>query len=174
MEKGHTSSGNFASDSSGIRDNYLRGNVGDFLKEKIQKDSTLSIVSAYFTIYAYEALKTQLTNINSLKFLFGEPRFVKSLDPEKSDKKAFRIEDDSLELAFRLQQKCVAAECAQWIRNKVEIRSIKQSNLLHGKMYHMAHNEAEDAIMGSSNFTVKGLGLGTHGNNIELNLDQTK
>ncbi|MDP2719621.1 MAG: helicase-related protein, partial [Dehalococcoidia bacterium] len=156
--------------SSGIRDNYQRGNVGDFLKAKIRKGSTLSVVSAYFTIYAFEALKEQLNDIESLKFLFGEPRFIKSLDPDKSDKKAFRIENDTLELAKRLRQKCVATECARWIRNKVEVRSIKQSNLLHGKMYHIGHNEVEDAIMGSSNFTVRGLGLGTSGNNIELNL----
>ena len=42
--------------SSGIRDNLSRGSVGDFLREKIQDGSTLAIVSAYFTIYAYAAL----------------------------------------------------------------------------------------------------------------------
>ncbi|TAD97538.1 MAG: ATP-dependent helicase, partial [Oscillatoriales cyanobacterium] len=47
----------------------------------------------------------------------------------------------------------------------------KQSNLLHGKMYHIAHNGTENAIMGSSNFTMRGLGLGTKKNNIELNLE---
>ncbi len=45
---------------SGIRDNYRRGSVGDFLKEKIKNGSEISIVSAYFTIYAFEALKNQL------------------------------------------------------------------------------------------------------------------
>lgn len=42
---------------SGIRDNHTRGTVGDFLKEKINSGSKLSVVSAYFTIYAFEALK---------------------------------------------------------------------------------------------------------------------
>jgi hypothetical protein len=40
--------------SSSIRDNQGRGKVGDFLKDNIKTDSNLSIVSAYFTIYAYE------------------------------------------------------------------------------------------------------------------------
>ena len=111
--------------SSGIRDNYTRGNVGDFLKEKIQNGSTLTIVSAYFTIYAFKALKEQLLGIKKLHFLFGEPRFIKSLDPERSEKKAYKIEDDTLELANRLRQKCIAKECADWIRNKAEIKSIK-------------------------------------------------
>ncbi|MDO8635807.1 MAG: phospholipase D-like domain-containing protein, partial [Dehalococcoidia bacterium] len=157
--------------SSGIRDNYLRGIVGDFLKAKIQQGATLSIVSAYFTIYAFAALKDNLTNIEKLQFLFGEPRFVKALDPDRVEQKAFKIENDTIELSNQLQQKCIAKECAQWIQNKVEIKSIKQSNLLHAKMYHIAHNQVEDAIMGSSNFTVRGLGLGTNGNNIELNLE---
>ena len=156
---------------SGIRDNYQRGNIGDFLKDKIQDGSTLSIVSAYFTIYAFEALKNKLTGIKSLNFLFGEPRFIKSLDPDRTDSKAFKIENDTLELSNRLQQKRVARECASWIQEKVKIRSVKQSNLLHGKMYHIAHNEVEHAILGSSNFTVRGLGLGSTGNNIELNLE---
>ena len=43
--------------SSAIKDNQSRGKVGDFLKDKIQVGSKLSIVSAYFTIYAYEQLK---------------------------------------------------------------------------------------------------------------------
>ena len=157
--------------ASGIRDNYRRGTVGDFLKERIEDGSVLSIVSAYFTIYAFEALKEKLSNIDSLRFLFGEPRFVKSLDPDKTDKKGFRIEDDGLTLQNRLQQKRVAKECADWIAAKAQIRSVKQSNLLHGKLYHISHNGVEDAIMGSSNFTVRGLGLGDAGNNIELNLE---
>ena len=64
---------------SGIRDNHHRGTVGDFLKAKIQPGSTLSIVSAYFTIYAFEALKESLVDIENLNFLFGEPRFIKSI-----------------------------------------------------------------------------------------------
>ncbi len=160
-----------SSPPSGIRDNYHRGSVGDFLRAKIHDESKLSIVSAYFTIYAFAALKDKLTNIERLQFLFSEPRFVKSIDPDIAEQKTFKIENDAIELSKQLQQKFVAQECADWIQNKVEIKSIKQSNLLHAKMYHIAHNEVEDAIIGSSNFTVRGLGLGTNGNNIELNLE---
>lgn len=165
------SSNQFPSQTSGIRDNHQRGSVGDFLKAKIQDRSKLSIVSAYFTIYAFEHLKAQLTQIDELRFLFGEPRFIRSLDPDKTDKKSFNIEDDGLRLQNRLEQKRVAKECAAWIGSKVQIRSVKQTNLLHGKMYHISRNGVEDAIMGSSNFTVRGLGLGDSGNNIELNLE---
>lgn len=151
---------------SGIRDNHSRGKVADFLTQKLSDDS---IVSAYFTIYAYEALSEPLDDINGLRFLFGEPSFISSLDPEKTDKKSFKIEDEHLELSNRLQQKDVARRCADWISEKVEIRSIRQANLLHGKLYHLHDGHREHAILGSSNFTRRGLGLSATPN-IELNL----
>lgn len=155
---------------SGLRDNHTRGSVAEFLKAKIQPGSRLSVVSAYFTIYAYDALKDCLDNISHLDFLFGEPTLINRLDPSKTEKKAFIIDGDGLELANRLHQKRVAKECADWIERKVDIKTIKQSNLLHGKMYHVAINGVEDAILGSSNFTVRGLGLSDGSSNIELNL----
>ena len=141
------------------------------MRQKIKEGSHLSVVSAYFTIYAFEALKDKLRGIDHLDFLFGEPRFIKSLDPDKTDKKAFIIDADGLQLANRLQQSAIAKECADWITTKVAIKSVVQSNLIHGKMYHIANAGVEEAILGSSNFTVRGLGLGTSGNNIELNLE---
>ena len=154
-----------------IRDNHDRGTVGDFLKANIKNGSTLSVVSAYFTIHAFEALKAYLWKIDRLKFLFGEPDFIKNLDARDTDPKAFKIEDEGLQLNKPLQQRPIAKECAEWIRKKVEIKSTRQSNLLHGKMYHIANNDVEKAVMGSSNFTVQGLGLSQSNNNIELNLE---
>ena len=154
-----------------IRDNHDRGTVGDFLKSNIEDGSSLSVVSAYFTIHAFEALKKHLWEIDGLRFLFGEPDFIKNLDSRDTDPKAFKIEDEGLQLDKPLQQRPIAQECADWIKDKVEIKSTRQSNLLHGKMYHIADNGVEKAIMGSSNFTVQGLGLGQTNNNIELNLE---
>src|SRR6266478_7454159 len=105
-----------ASSNSGIRDNHRRGLVADFLRGKIKSGSRLSVVSAYFTIYAYEALKQHLDQIEHLDFLFGEPRFIASLDPDKTEKKAFILDGNGLQLANRLQQKRVARDCAGWMR----------------------------------------------------------
>ena len=157
---------------SSIRDNKSRGTVGQFLVENIKSESDLSIVSAYFTIYAYSHLKGQLDSISKLKFLFGEPTFIKSLDPTKINKRDFKIEDDKIVIPIesRLTQKSVARECSKWIQQKVEIKSMVKPNFLHGKMYHVTQQSGvEKAIVGSSNFTVNGLGLGGSPN-IELNL----
>jgi superfamily II DNA or RNA helicase len=154
----------------GIRDNHHRGSVGEFLKQSLVPGANLSIVSAYFTIHAYQALKAHLDAIGELNFLFGEPSFVRSLDPGKSEKKAFRIDHDELALRQSLQQKRVARECADWITRKVQIRSVRRPGFLHGKLYHVDDDGRERALLGSSNFTVPGLGLAAHHNNIELNL----
>jgi SNF2 family DNA or RNA helicase len=95
---------------------------------------------------------------------------VNRLDPDKTEKKSFLLNESGMRLTNQLQQKRVAKQCADWIKAKVDIKTIKQTNLLHGKMYHIANAGVEDAIVGSSNFTVRGLGLGAEGNNIELNL----
>ena len=157
---------------SSLRDNYNQGKVADFLKEVIQPKSKLSFVSAYFTIYAYNQLKTQLDSIDHLRFLFGEPTFIKSIDPSKTNSREFKIEDDQLIIPIesRMTQKAVAKDCAEWITNKVDIKSMVKPNFLHGKMYHIENpNGVKEAVMGSSNFTVNGLGL-AGSNNIELNM----
>jgi len=157
---------------SAIKDNHSNGSVGEFLQTVITSNSEVSIVSAYFTIYAYHNLKSNLDAIHQLNFLFGEPTFIKSIDPEKVNTRDFKIEDDKLviPLASRLSQKTMAKECGEWIREKTEIRSMVKPNFLHGKLYHIKQESGiEKAIVGSSNFTVNGLGLGGS-KNIELNL----
>jgi superfamily II DNA or RNA helicase len=155
-----------------ILDNKQNRNIGTFLQREITPDSELCIVSAYFTIYAYERLKEQLDQVKSVRFLFGEPSFLKNVDPEKSDSKSFRIErDDTLSLANVLQQKELAKRCYQWIKEKVEIKSMVKPDFLHGKMYHIQpiNNGQPKAVIGSSNFTVRGLGLSKQAN-LELNM----
>jgi len=156
---------------SSLKDNRpARGSVGAFLRSRIEPGTNLSFVSAYFTVSAYDALKTELESAGTLRFLFGEPSFISEIDPEKHAKKNFRLTEDGLELAHSLAQRPAAKACAAWINRMVEIRSIRQSGFLHGKAYHIQNGNASNAILGSSNFTVPGLGLRHSGNNIELNL----
>lgn len=165
-------SDNHPSIKSGIRDNLLRSTVYEFLEQEIQNGSELSIVSAYFTIYAYEKMQHHLHKIDELRFLFGDPDFVKLMDPNNTDKKAFDITDEGLVLNQHLRLKPIAKACAEWIKDKkVDIRSTRESKLIHGKLYHINNNGVDKAILGSSNFTVRGLGFSSNSSNIELNLE---
>ncbi len=61
------------SKTSRIRDNNMYGTVANFLKDKIQDGASLSFVSAYFTINAFNALRDSLTGIDNLRFLYCGP-----------------------------------------------------------------------------------------------------
>ena len=163
--------------STAIVDNRAR-TVGGFLSGHAVPESLLSVVSAYFTIYGYGDLRTQLDRIGRMRLLYGDPRGVSSLDPEEAEDNAFRLTDEgNLELTQALRQKPLARACADWIERKADIRTITQSNFLHGKMYHITKPAGSTAVggdtaalVGSSNFTRRGLGMGSNPN-LELNLE---
>lgn len=47
-----------------ILDNKRFGKVGDELKENLHNGSKMSVISAYFTIYAYKELTEELNKID--------------------------------------------------------------------------------------------------------------
>jgi phosphatidylserine/phosphatidylglycerophosphate/cardiolipin synthase-like enzyme len=145
---------------SGIRDNHTRGAVGDFLREQVRAGSRLAVVSAYFTIYAYEQLRDRLDGIEHMDFLFGEPRFVNAHRPGQEREEGVRDRRRRAGI-WRTCSSSGAwrARARQWIRARVTIRSLRQANLLHGKMVHIANQGVDSAILGSANFTTRGLGL---------------
>jgi hypothetical protein len=123
--------------ASAIRDNrQKRGSAADFLREAITGESLLSFVSAYFTVHAFDALRPELEKAKNLRFLFGEPSFVALVDADKAESKHYSLKETGLGLENALPQRRLARECAEWIRSKVEIRSVVRSGFLHGKMYH--------------------------------------
>lgn len=154
---------------TGIRDNRGRGSAADFVRERVGSGSKLSIVSAYFTSSAYACLRDNLDSAASTRLLFGEPRFLSIVESESLVPPAFQLAENGLALVDQLRQRRTAQQCANWIRRSVEIRSVRTLGLLHGKMVHVHDGAREHALLGSSNFTVNGLGLGQRPN-IELNL----
>ena len=50
--------------------------LGDDLKEAAERGSRLKIAASCFSIYAFEALKAELSKIDSLQFIFTAPTFV--------------------------------------------------------------------------------------------------
>jgi hypothetical protein len=49
-------------------DNKSNGTVYDELKANLRRGSKLSVISAYFTIYAFEALRKELEKIDKVRF----------------------------------------------------------------------------------------------------------
>ncbi len=148
-------------------DNKTQGRVIDKLKEDLRTGTKVSIISAYFTIYAYEHLRKELGKIENLRLLFSEPTFIKD---KKNINREFKLSGsyerglagDRYEMSLKneLKQSEIAKECADWIRNKVEVRAYDEEYSLPQKMYLMENKKQESScIFGSSDFTSGGLGL---------------
>ncbi len=160
----------------GILDNKTQGKVIDKLKEDLKSGTKVSIISAYFTIFAYQELRKELNKIDSLRLLFSMPTFVKD---KKDINREFKLSGSyesglagdryEMKLKNELKQSEIAKECAEWIRKKVEVRAYDEEHALPQKMYIMEQNEGEDSyIFGSSDFTSSGLGV-VSSNKSEMN-----
>ena len=108
--------------ANAIIDNRDR-RVGDYLRGSIEAGSNLSIVSAYFSIYAYEALRDTLEAAGPVRFLYGEPQGIGAPDPKGKARRFFNLtEAGGIELGHVLAQKALARACAAWLDRQVEVR----------------------------------------------------
>ncbi len=145
--------------------------VADYLRKNLLSADAFRLVSAYFSIYGYAQLEEALDTVDEVRFLFGDPTSVEDVDPGSAEPKSYEVTEQGLAPNHALQQKFLAQRCAEWVRrDSVNIRSIAQANFLHGKLYLTAPNPS--SIVGSSNFTRRGLGASSH-SNIEINLAST-
>ena len=110
--------------------------LGDDLKKEIGRGAKVKIVASYFSIYAFEALKRELSEVAELQFIFPTPAFVQQSVKDKLKKETREyfipkhLQETSLygtefeiRLRNQLTQKVIARECAEWIRAKVQFRS---------------------------------------------------
>ena len=141
--------------------------LGDDLKDSLSQGSRLKIAAATFSIYAFEALKAELENVDSLQFIFTAPTFVtgQATDAFRKERREFFIPqrqresslygtDFEIRLRNKLTQRAIARECAAWIRERVEFRS----NRTGRPMQQFAVVDERTAYMPIQGFTSADLG----------------
>lgn len=127
--------------------------LGDDLKKEIKNGAKIKMVASYFSIYAFETLKEELSAISELQFIFPIPTFVQQgiKDKIKKETREYyipkRLRENSLygtefeiRLRNQLTQKVIAKECAKWIRGKVQFKS----NITDGGLQNFIYVENGD------------------------------
>lgn len=123
--------------------NNITKTLRDDLSVEIRDGSKLSIAAACFSIYAFQALKEQLLDIDELRFIFTSPTFV--AEKTKKEKREFYIPrlnrerslygtEFEVKLRNELTQKAIAKECADWIRQKVTFKSNVSDKTIQGHL----------------------------------------
>lgn len=141
----------------------------DDLKESIGKKSKLSIAASSFSIYAFEALRKELKNIEELRFVFTSPTFIQ--DNLKKEVPKFFIPhlykeaelcggDFELRLRNQLNQRAIAQECSKWVKEKVTFKSNKQTGFPIPGIIHSQNSENEEFAWNNlQSFTTSDLGV---------------
>ena len=145
--------------------NNLSERVIDDLRSKLSRGATVSIAAASFSIYAFEALKEELEQVDELRFIFTSPTFIK--EKVKKEKREFFIpklhrernlygSDFEVRLRNKLEQKAIAKECAEWIRRKVQFRSNASQEAMGGFLH--VQSDTPCAYVPFNEFTTTELG----------------
>lgn len=141
----------------------------DDLKQTIKKGSKLSIAASSFSIYAFEELKKELLKIEELRFIFTSPTFIE--ENFKKERAKFFIPhlfkeaelcggEFELRLKNRLNQRAIARECSNWVREKVRFRSSKLTNQVMPGMIHIDKGGEDNYCYSNiSGFTTADLGI---------------
>jgi hypothetical protein len=145
--------------------------LGDDLKASIRPQTKLKIAASCFSIYAFESLKKELENIDSLQFIFTAPTFVPegATDRFKKERREFFIpktqrerslygSEFEIQLRNKLTQKAIARECAAWIRKKATFHSNKTKAPMQ-QFICMENGSEQIAYMPVNGFTAVDLGL---------------
>ena len=69
--------------------NNITKTLRDDLSVEIQHGSKVSIAAACFSIYAFQELKSQLKDIDELRFIFTSPTFI--TEKPRKEKREFYI-----------------------------------------------------------------------------------
>lgn len=144
--------------------------LGDELKKDIKRGQRLRIAASSFSIFAFEALRRELQQIEELQFLFTEQTFTaeRATDGKTRERREFFIpkskrvaglsgSEFEIQLRNRLTQRAIARECAEWIRRKARFKSNASSAPMQ-QFLAVDGASASVAYMPLSGFTAVDLG----------------
>jgi len=132
-----------------LLDNKNSGYVGDELKKYSFDKSKLSVLSSLFTLYGFEILKKELTQLNEARLFLTDWR--------DQNLQTYIGSELEVRLTNKLNQKKIAADCAKWLREKVDVRASITPQAAQN-LIHLQSNNSSFAVHGGATITPIGLG----------------
>ena len=128
--------------------NNKRLKAGDLLAAALPQNSSLSVITAQFSIYALEKLEYILPAVEKLRLLFSSPLDIQ-------DNFALVGDSDERKLRNLLMQQYIAKKCEEWLSSHAEIVQATSASLVHQNLF----CSDKIAIQGSADLTASGLGF---------------
>jgi SNF2 family DNA or RNA helicase len=134
-----------------IIDNKSLGNVINEIKNGIKNGSDVAIISTFFSIFAFDAVKKELNAADNVKLL---------LPHRKADDFYKQMIGSELDRALRnkLNITKIAKDCANWLDKKCYLKELPAP--IGQNLYFIENTDENNVgIIGSSPFTTEGLGV---------------
>jgi ERCC4-related helicase len=120
--------------------------LGDDLRAELKPGSKLRIAASTFSIFAFEALREELEQLDELQFVFTQPAFpppsAMGVSAPRERRQFFIPQSHAstsvegsltgspfeIRLRNRMTQRAIARECAAWVRSKATFRANATGN----------------------------------------------
>ncbi|MFI3320405.1 MAG: hypothetical protein R3Y14_06495, partial [Rikenellaceae bacterium] len=138
----------------------MNNNLKNIIQQDVLVGSDLKIITAYFTLFAYNELRDELSKAESTRLIINPNKY-------NTDADIFETKEESA-LKINLDYAYIAKEFAAWLADKVSIKRIK-SRKIEGKMFNSESAANNSTYITHSDFDAMGVGILDRGGRIQLN-----
>lgn len=151
-------------------DNKGDNTIANLLLKEIKTGAKVSVASAYFSLYAYDALSKVLDKVDSFNFLYTKPTFLRE---EKDLKRQYRISDApikgdfptfdgnkfEIQLSNRMMSQTIAKNLTEWVNAKVKFKAITGDTRFPKQLLVQNKQTGDLQLQSELDFTADGLGI---------------
>lgn len=136
--------------------------VGEELKKIIKPNAKISLLSACFTIFAFDELQKELNKVKSARIILSS---IHNNDKSMHGFLSTRFEN---QLKNKLNISSIAKHFAKWLNDKVEVKGFK-NEIPYSQILQVDNEDKTSlSIQGSSSISANGLGYSSYSSH-ELN-----
>lgn len=151
-------------------DNKGNNTIANVLLGNIKSGAKVSVASAYFSLFAYDALSKVLDNVESFNFIYTQPTFLKE---EKDLKRQYKLNQNNdvtnypkydgnkfeIQLSNKMMTQSIAQKMTKWIKEKATFKTINSDVRIPKQLLVQNKNAGDLQLQSELDFTADGLGI---------------